>query len=446
MSTGRPGPQGPAGAAQLAAELNDELDRKLASADALWLARYPGDPSSRQPVHTVYVPADRFSAGTPQEWGAQAQDLLQTYAPDPDRLAGLTGLSVAAVGEVYDRVRAKLEREPIEDLRVDFEDGFGHRGDAVEDEGVATALDALATLAEQHRRPPFFGIRFKSFEAPTRHRGVRTLTGFVAGSVADGALPDGFVVTLPKVTSVDQVQAMVHVCEQLETQFGLDFGALRFEIQIETAQAILAADGTATVAAMVHAAQGRCFGLHYGTFDYSAGLGITAAYQSLEHPAADHAKAVMQVAAAQTGARLSDGSTNVVAFADADQVRDTWTLHTRLVTRSLQRGYYQGWDMHPGHLPTRYLATYAFFRAAMGPAAARLKRYVDTLSGGSDTGGVLDEPATARALATALLRGLRCGAVDADEVLAASDLDEAALVALTDSSPSRPTPPEGNHP
>ena len=63
---------------------------------------------------------------------------------------------------------------------------------------------------------------------------------------------------------------------------------------------------------MVHAAGGRCTGLHYGTYDYSASLGIAAAYQSMEHPAADHAKAVMQVAAAGTGVHALDGSTNVL--------------------------------------------------------------------------------------------------------------------------------------
>jgi len=63
---------------------------------------------------------------------------------------------------------------------------------------------------------------------------------------------------------------------------------------------------------MLHAAAGRCAGLHFGTYDYTAALGISAAYQSLEHPAADHAKAVMQVAAAGTGVPVCDGSTNVL--------------------------------------------------------------------------------------------------------------------------------------
>ncbi len=165
------------------------------------------------------------------------------------------------------------------------------------------------------------------------------------------------------------------------------------------------------VADLIAAAGGRCTGLHYGTYDYSAALGIAAAYQSMEHPAADHAKAVMQVAAAGTGVRLSDGSTNVLPVGSPDEVRAAWALHARLVRRSLERGFYQGWDLHPAQLPTRFAATYGFFRDGAPAAVARLRDYLERRSG-----GILDEPATARALAGFLRRGLDCGAVDPDEV------------------------------
>ena len=88
-----------------------------------------------------------------------------------------------------------------------------------------------------------------------------------------------------------------------------------------------------------------------------------------------------------------------------------WRLHAGLVRRALERGFYQGWDLHPAQLVTRYAATYAFFRAALPAAAARLAAYLDRTDG-----GVLDEPATAQALASVVLRGLDCGAVDEDEV------------------------------
>ncbi|RFU20498.1 DUF6986 family protein [Geodermatophilus marinus] len=410
---------------RLSDDLADVLDERLAEADRELQQRYPGNPGTRQPVHTVYIPADRFSADAHRQWGAAAVELLDRHAPTAEVLADVTGMPVELVGDVYDRVRAKLGREPIEDLRVDFEDGYGQRSDEEEDRAAGEVAAALAAAARAEDGPPFLGIRFKSFEAPTRRRGLRTLDLVVGGLLTSGGLPEGFVVTLPKVTSVAQVEAMVEVCARLEQAHGLPVGRLRFEIQVETSQAILAADGTATVARMIAAADGRCTGLHYGTYDYSAGLGITAASQSLEHPAADHAKSVMQVAAAGTGVHLSDGSTNVLPTGDQDAVHAAWRLHARLVARSLERGYYQGWDMHPGHLPTRYLATYCFFRASLPATAARIRAYL-----GRVEGGVMDEPATAQALAGAILRGIDCGAVTPQEATDGTGVDRAELEGL----------------
>ncbi len=402
----------------------DDLDRRLATADADLTARYPGDSGTRQPVHTVYVPADRFDANTAADWGDAALAALDTDGTDPDTLADATGIPVAAITDVLHRVRGKLTREPVEDLRIDFEDGYGSHPNGVETAAAHSAASALAQSIAAGAAPPFFGIRFKSLEAPTRRRGLRTLGLFVSGLVEQlgGELPAGFVVTLPKVTSVDQVEAMVAVCERLESAAKLPAGRVRFEIQIETPQAVLGPDGAATVARMVHAAGARCSGLHFGTYDYSAALGIAAAYQSMEHPAADHAKAVMQLAAAGTGVRLSDGSTNVLPAGDRDAVHNAWRLHARLVRRSLERGFYQGWDMHPAQLPTRYLATYAFFRQGLPSALDRLRAYLTKADS-----GVLDEPATAQALAGFLVRGLDCGAVDPEEVTDAGGPDRETL-------------------
>ena len=133
----------------------------------------------------------------------------------------------------------------------------------------------------------------------------------------------------------------------------------------------------------------------------------------------------MQLAVAGTGVHLSDGSTNVLPLGDPDQVRAAWLLHAGLVRRALQRGFYQGWDLHPGQLPTRFLATFAFYREGFPRAARRLADYV------SNTGsGILDEPATARALARYLHRGYACGAVEESELGAVAGLDAGQLAAL----------------
>ncbi|GHH93393.1 DUF6986 family protein [Streptomyces capillispiralis] len=402
--------------------VTEEIGASLAPVDAELERRYPGDPGTRQPVHTVYVPADDFTAGTPRLWGDRALAALDEHAPDAAAFAAVLGLDEALADDVYGRVRAKLEREPVEDLRVDFEDGYGNRPDAEEDEAAARAARLIAETHAAGTAAPYTGIRMKCLEAAVRDRGIRTLDIFLTGLVEAGGLPGGLVLTLPKVTYAEQVTAMARLLDAFEGTHGLEPGRIGFEIQIETSQSILAADGTATVARMIRAAEGRATGLHYGTFDYSACLGVSAAHQASDHPAADHAKAVMQVAAAGTGVRVSDGSTNVLPVGPAERVHDAWRLHYGLTRRALARAYYQGWDMHPGHLPTRYAAVFAFYREGFEQAAARLARYA-----GRAGGDVMDEPATAKALAGYLLRGLDCGALDTAEVARLTGLTRADL-------------------
>ncbi|MGW9175256.1 DUF6986 family protein [Streptomyces decoyicus] len=412
-------------ATSLADTVREGIGAALAQVDADLARRYPGDPGTRQPVHTVYVPGDVFAADTVRSWGDQALAALDEHAPDANALAAVLGIPDTLAADVHDRVRAKLTREPVEDLRIDFEDGYGPRPDAEEDEAAARAAALVSAAYENGSAAPYMGIRMKCMEAAVRDRGIRTLDIFLTGLMEAGGLPDGLVLTLPKVTYAEQVTAMVRLLEAFEKARGLESGRIGFEIQIETTQSVLGADGRATVARMIEAAEGRATSLHYGTFDYSASCGVSAAHQSLDHPVADHAKAVMQVAAAGTGVRLSDGSTNVLPVGPTERVHDAWRLHHGLVRRSLARAYYQGWDMHPGHLPTRYAAVYAFYREGLEQAAARLVAYVAKAGG-----AVMDEPATAKALSGYLLRGLDCGAVDTAEVARLTGLTRADLDAL----------------
>jgi citrate lyase beta subunit len=412
------------------------LDARLEASDRVLAERYSGAAVRRQPVHTVYLPADQADARTPAAWGAAAVALLTSALPNPATAAAITGLEPVLDDQVYGRVQAKLRRQPVEDLRIDFEDGYGQRDEAEEDAAAAAAGRALAEVLADPVGPFVAGIRVKSLEASTRARGVRTFDIVVGAILATGSWPEGFVVTMPKVTSVDQVAALVDVCSRLEQAYGLPARTLRFEIQIELPQAILGPDGTATVAPMIHAADGRCAGLHYGTFDYSAACGIAPAAQSVDHPVADHAKAVMQVAAAGTGVPLSDGSTNVLPVGTDEEVQRAVARHAGLVSRSLERGYYQGWDLHPGHLVSRYLATYTFYRAGRPSAVDRLRLYLAHAEQ-----GVRDEPATAEALARFLLRGLDCGALDDGDT--GVGLDRRGLDALARRRPviRAPDPP-----
>lgn len=378
-------------------------------------------------MHTCYVLADLVTERTPAEWGAAASSATGE-AGVLAALAELVGVNDAAAPDLVERVARKLREEPVEDLRLDLEDGYGERPDAEEDTDAVRAAHTVAAFARNRASgaapaPAFAGIRFKCFEAATRARGLRTLDLFLSTLVREGGLteagisedglPAGLVLTLPKVSAVEQVAVMVEACEDA---LGLPAGRLRFEIQMETPAMILGPDGTCPIPAMLRAAEGRVSARHYGTYDYSASLGISGQFQSLEHPAADHAKNVIQVAEAGTGVRLSDGSTNRLPVGDAAQRGETWALHASLVRRSLERGFYQGWDLHAHQLPTRFLTNYAFYRGAFDDAARRLVAYAGRSVPGIETADVADEPATARALARYVVRGVLCGAVSEDEL------------------------------
>ncbi len=398
--------------------LAHDLDGLLAVADDDLESGYRDLILGRQPVHTAYVPAHAFGPQTVRQWGAQALAALEEFAPGPAELASVTGLAPGVAEQVHPLVVTKLGAQPVEDLRIDFEDGYGSRADDTEDAHARAAARALARAMREESAPPFSGVRCKSLERDTRLRAVRTLQTFV-GTLLEHSrpLPPGFVITLPKVTSAAQVSAMAVLCERLQNAFGIGPSQrVMFEIQVETPQAIMGADGAATIAKCVHAAPERLTGLHYGTYDYSAALGVAAAYQSMEHPAADYAKAVMQVAAAGTGVRLSDGSTNILPVGSRDEVIAAWRLHSRLVRRSLERGFYQGWDLHPAQLVTRYAATYAFYREGLPAAAARLRSFAERSATGQE------EPATIRALAAFLTRALDCNALTDAELAELTNL------------------------
>jgi hypothetical protein len=402
-----------------------DLDARLADTDAFLDRAYPGEDGRRQPVHTVYVPADRYTVDLPQRWGGEAADLVAAQG-GWTALCRTVGVPPHLVEAVALRAEAKLAAEPIEDLRLDFEDGYGARADEVEDADAVAVAGRLADALAAGAAPAFVGLRFKCFEAPTRRRGLRTLDLFLSTLLErTGDLPAGLVITFPKVSTVSQVEAMVAACEAYESAAGLPAGRLGFEIQVETPPLILGADGTAPVAAAIHAGAGRVTSLHYGTYDYSASLQVSAEYQSMEHPVADYAKDVMQAAVAGTGVHLSDGSTNILPLGTDEQIRVAWQLHHRLVRRSLERAIYQGWDLHPAQLPTRFIANITFYREGFERAATRLHAYL-TKSGG----GILDEPATARALARYLYRGYVCGAVTDAELIGAVGLDAVRLELL----------------
>jgi citrate lyase beta subunit len=380
---------------------------RLAEVDAARAARFPGDPGGRQPVHTCYVPANSVGPGLVAEWGAAALAALSEHARTPADLQAVLDLPGDLAATVHERVRAKLAAEPVEDLRIDFEDSYGAPGDDAEDADAERTARIVAEWTRAGTCPPNTGLRVKSFDTPAlRARGIRTLDVFLT---ALGPPPPGFVITLPKVTAAEQVEVFAELLAALESRLGPT--RLRFEIQVETTQSVVDHTGRLAIPGYLAAGGGRVSGLHFGTYDYTAACGLGAAQQHLAHGACDFARHVMQTSAAGTGVRLSDGSTNVLPVGDRAAVHSGWRTHFALVRRSLEHGFHQGWDLHPAQLVTRYAAVHAFHLRGAEADARRLRAYAERTAG-----SVLDEPATAQALSASFLRAVDCGALDPAEV------------------------------
>lgn len=418
---------------------------RLAGANAAAATRWPGDSGGRQPVHTVYGGAQIFRRDTAARMGRTALAALDAYAPDAVIFAGAAGiadhLAAELHGPLYDRVRDKLGREPVEDFRIDFEDGYGNRPDPEEDgDARRTAREVAAGLAAG-TLPPFLGIRIKPLSEELKRRAARTLDLFLSTlmKAVGGPPPESFferfVVTLPKITSPEQPAALADLLARLEERLGLPARSLRFEVMIETPQSVATAGGSAAAPSLVAAGDGRCVAAHFGTYDYTALMGITAAHQHMTHPACDFARHVLQVSLAGTGVRLSDGATNVLPVpphrpepgaprltpAEREENRRTvhsaWCLHAAHVRHSLVHAYYQGWDLHPAQLPTRYGAVYAFFLGTLDAAAARLRNFVAQAAQATLIGDVFDDAATGQGLLNYFLRAVNCGALSEEEVV-----------------------------
>lgn len=444
------------------------LDR-LREANGAFARQFPGDSGARQPVHTVYGGAHLFKADSARKLGELALRALSEYAPNFAVFARAVGLpgaqtlpelspAVAAATEqfrrdpaatravseatwlahtVYDRVVDKLEREPVEDFRIDFEDGYGVRPDAEEDACARSAAGEVAAGMKSKVLPPFIGIRIKPFSQEMHARSIRTLDLFLRSLVeaSGGALPSNFVVTIPKVVIPEQVTALVDIFESLESDLKLNPGALKLELMVETTQSIIDGQGRSGLPLLIAAARGRCTGAHFGVYDYTACCTITAEQQRMRHPACDFARHMMQVALAGTGVSISDGATNIMPVGphraekggpgltsqqlmeNRAVVHRAWRMHFDDVRHSLIHAFYQGWDLNPAQLPTRYAAAYAFFLEGLEAASERLRNFIEKAAQATLVGDVFDDAATGQGLLNFFLRGVNCGAITEQEAL-----------------------------
>lgn len=394
---------------------------------------------AQAPVHVVYGGAHLYRADSADKLGKLARAAMDTYGADDATFARLMGVPDDAptglAAELASRVRDKLARDPVEKTCIDFEDGYGPRGDEEEDAEAVRAASELARAPRAER--PIIGIRIKALAGPTAARAARTLDLFLTTLVraTGGALPAGFTVTLPKVTREAEVIALARLLDALEAALGLEEARIGVELMVETPRALVGADGRVALPSLVAAAGGRCVAVHLGAYDLTASLGVTASEQRLDHPACDAARLLMQFALAGTGVDLFDGATTVLPIAKHREAKDAplteaqraanmqgvhaaWALHASAVRRALSLGIYQGWDLHPAQLPARHGAVFAFFLAERAPMAARLSSFVAKATQATLSGQVFDDAATGQGLLNFFVRGVACGALGDDDVRA----------------------------
>jgi citrate lyase beta subunit len=435
----------------------------------------------REPVHVAYGGANLFKAGTPAKFGSLALGSIERFAPDFAAFANAMWLRgadtlprfaevVAKLGDeiaddpdgakarhpeawfawtVHRRVVAKLKTEPVEDFRIDFEDGYGIRSDDEEDAHAVSASDELATvLSAPEPDLAFSGLRIKSFQSETYHRAVRTLDLFLNNLITrtSGNLPRNFVVTLPKIRRAAEVAVLAHLLDLAESSHGMHPGSIGIEVMIETPEAVLGA------ADLVRSGRGRVRSAHFGAFDYTAALGVTADHQHLQHDACRFARQMMQASLTPLGVRLSDSVTTEMPVPvhrgpdlsprdereNRSAVHSAWRKHFNNVTQALVNGFYQGWDLHPAQLAARYAALFAFFLESADAQAERLGAFIGKATRAMMTGNVFDDAASAQGLLNFFLRAARCGAMTVEEVtdrtgLTPGELASASFAKIMDS-------------
>ncbi len=429
----------------------------------------------REPVHVIYGGADRYSAETPAKLRKIALASVRTWAPNFVEFAkaldlpqadeinnlGMSATKLKALIEqdeetakkdifpawfafsVYQRTMTKLKTEPIEDLRIDFEDGYGFRADDEEDADAIRSADELAKAFKSGKITRHCGIRVKPFAKETLSRAVRTLDLFMEAflKASNGKLPPNFVVTLPKVTDRKHVKQLCERLRMIEKKAKLDKGAIKIEILIESPLAIIDGKGKFAMKGLIRAAKGRCTSAHFGAYDYTSLLGISADLQDIRHKACNFARQMMQVGLAPFGIRLSDSVTTLlpVAIHKGDDLSDEqkaenkravhagWRKHFENVTTSMSDGFFQSWDLHPNQLPARYAAVFTFYLLAKDKQAARLKSFLDNATKASLTGNTFDDAASAQGLLNFFKRGIDCGAVTMEEVSELTGISEEKL-------------------
>lgn len=337
-------------------------------------------------MSTLYAGAQLFSPDRLARIGRAALEALQRYDPEGEFLGPAT----------HRFVEQKLRREPVEDFRIDFEDGFGLRSDEEEDRFALAAARAL----HEAPLPRRIGLRVRSLGPSWGGRALRTLSLFLN---AAGPLPPGFRLTLPKVEHPRQVRVIRRALDLLGVE-------LELELMAESPAAL------AQVPAWLQEARGSCRAIHFGPNDFLASCGILVG--ELHHPLCQAARQQLLFACAGTGLALADGPTTRLPIAtrrelaaDTALVRAAWARHRADLRQSWSEGYTQSWDLHPAQLVSHYAEVHDLFHELEPGYRARLQSFQRSDQQAVQTLSHFDDQATIRILENFFQRGQQLSAL-----------------------------------
>ncbi|MBX3169678.1 MAG: hypothetical protein KF760_19905 [Candidatus Eremiobacteraeota bacterium] len=343
-----------------------------------------------QPAYVLYGGAQLFSAETHDKMLGLARRWLKEYA------------------WLNDTTKKRVEKrlaQPLDDLRIDFEDGYGRRPDEEED---AHALKVAQALPQVHE-PRRCGIRIKPVTRRFAARGLRTLEIALQNLTV---WPRGFCVTLPKLEEPAQVRFVIQELERIEK----GRPPLPLELMIESPA------GLRRVHELVQAAGERGRGVHFGPFDFLASCGI--GHGDLLHPVNRQARAQLLLAVSGTGLELADGPTTLLPLPPHKQpagpqiaenqksVRLAWEFHRDQVLATREQGYFQSWLLHPAQLVSHTAALLQENEKALPGALERLTAYWRGRGQARASGGDFDDRATARQWTRIVAQAVELGLMD----------------------------------
>jgi citrate lyase beta subunit len=388
-----------------------------------------------QPTHVVYGGAQLFKTGTINKIGTLAVAHFEQYTAQISRCQQELdpNQSVAVWQQAVGRAKSMLQHRSVQDFRIDFEDGFGVRSHAEEDQCARTSAEALADELLIGPMKSDIGLRIKALDAATADRAVRTLEIFCASLFAKWTPNEtqSLILTLPKVESWQQAETIARICSVVENLHKLPPNFFRLELMIESLGVFSTRDGANDARRMIDSTHQRLQAFHIGSYDLTAQCGVAALDQGMRHPACDWVILNLKAATEGTDIWISDGATATLPLVphrgEANQLTSVqraenesavyyaWRKSLVDIRGSLRLGVSQGWDLHPHQIAIRYLTLAHYYSVNLPEMHQRMENFTKKKEQATAVGTAFDDAATVRGLVNFFSRGLAIGALQESE-------------------------------